>query len=522
MIESMSIILTISIMLFLSIFLSKGVNALTANEKKLSDFDKLTTQQQTKELYNQCLQSNSILNIPKVNVHGTEYTTNQNATIFMQVLDSTNQPVNNALCFLTIYYPNKTLFINNVQMMYLLNSDGLYYYDLVVPNALGVYMVSAKCNFYYNLSYSTSSKDAWVNQGSPTTNYGNDTSIVVGTILGNNITSYIQFNNLTMSSISEAYLYLYKAGSIGGGLQVELYRVTSDWNESNITWNNQPTRDGYRWDKKIMNANGWYSWNITDLLKSWANGTYPNYGIYLNHSFPTGGGTWNFTSYYSREYGGDYVPKIVVVHNKTEAITEIRGSGEMHVSNSLSCNLNITNVTTFLNITNVTTVLNVTNTTVNITNVTTVLNITNTTFDTSNITNAINSVDNNMGNNFTNTNSLIVSVNNTILATNSSIFNKLYLIQNDLTNIYNSIISTNSSLTNLINSRFDSLQIDLQTKYDSIISAINNILQQFVSLGNTILNNFVGTGQSLNRIGDTLGISPSQNCGLFDRMAGRC
>jgi hypothetical protein len=311
-------------------------------------------------------------------MHGTEYKPNDNGTVFLQLVNGSGYAINNALCSLTIYYPNKTIFKNNVEMMYLSNSDGLYYYDLVIPNALGIYMISSKCNFYYNLTYSTSSKDAWINQGLPTTNYGNDTVIAVGNISGNSITSYIQFTNPTMGSIDEAYLFLYKAGSIGSGLGVELYRVTSYWNESNITWNNQPSRNGYIWDRKIMNANGWYSWNITNLLKMWANGTYPNYGMYLNYSSPTGGGVWNFTSYYSREYGGDYVPKLFIQYSETNAINEIRGGGEIHVSSS--ADVNYTYFNREFNDTN----------------------------------NLITSVNNNMGNNFTYTNSLITTLINAV------------------------------------------------------------------------------------------------------------
>jgi hypothetical protein len=279
-----------------------------------------------------------IKNDISIQISGTEYNIGENATVFLQLLDSNKLPINDALCYLTLYYPNKTIFLNNANMMYMLSSAGLYYYDMVVPNSVGVYMVSASCDFSYNLTYINSSKDSYVVSSFPTTNYGNETVFVVGAASSGavNITSYVQFSNLTLNgNVTSAYLFLYKAGGIGSNHIVNLYRVTSEWNESNITWNNQPIVNGYIWDSKVMNANGWYSWNITNLLRGWLNGSYSNYGMYLNFTSPALG-TWNFSSFSSREYGGEYVPRILVVYESAEFISEIRGSGEIHVSDTLS------------------------------------------------------------------------------------------------------------------------------------------------------------------------------------------
>jgi hypothetical protein len=282
-----------------------------------------------------------------ISIHGTEYQVGDNATVFLQLLNATNQPINDALCYLTLYYPNKTIFLNNANMMYMLSSAGLYYYDVVAPSATGVYMVSASCDFSYNLTYINSSKDSYVISSLPTANYGNETVFVVGAASSGavNITSYVQFSNLTLNgNVTSAYLFLYKVSGIGSNLTVNLYRVTSDWNESNITWNNQPTVNGYKYDSKVMNSIGWYSWNITNLLIGWLNGTYTNYGMYLNFTSPALG-TWNFSSFSSREYGGGYVPMILVMYDSTEFISEIRGSGELHVSDTLSnltVNINVT------------------------------------------------------------------------------------------------------------------------------------------------------------------------------------
>jgi hypothetical protein len=81
----------------------------------------------------------------KIEFFGTEYNTNENATVWLQLLRN-YQPIDNSSCYITAYYPNKTIFLNNTLMFYLINSDGLYYYDLITPDVTGVYMLSARCN----------------------------------------------------------------------------------------------------------------------------------------------------------------------------------------------------------------------------------------------------------------------------------------------------------------------------------------------------------------------------------------
>jgi len=78
-------------------------------------------------------------------VLGTEYISGDNATVFIQLLDDYKQAVNDASCYLTAYYPDKTNLLNDVLMTYLSGSDGLYYYDLVAPSMEGVYMLSVGC-----------------------------------------------------------------------------------------------------------------------------------------------------------------------------------------------------------------------------------------------------------------------------------------------------------------------------------------------------------------------------------------
>ena len=88
------------------------------------------------------------MNNPSGNVllHGTEYITGDVGKMFLQFLDADNQPVNFSECFLSVWFPNDTIFFNNSLMSKLENAvDGIYYKNLNIPNVTGVYPASAKC-----------------------------------------------------------------------------------------------------------------------------------------------------------------------------------------------------------------------------------------------------------------------------------------------------------------------------------------------------------------------------------------
>jgi len=81
----------------------------------------------------------------KLKILGTDYLVNSKATAFLQLLQNNNLPINNATCILDIYFPNKTLYLENVPMNFL--TDGVYYYDWVTPDVEGVYIMTATCGY---------------------------------------------------------------------------------------------------------------------------------------------------------------------------------------------------------------------------------------------------------------------------------------------------------------------------------------------------------------------------------------
>lgn len=121
------------------------------------------------------------------------------------------------------------------------------------------------------------------------TNKGDSGYLFAGNNGFNNRT-YIQFdlnpNPLPAGAvITDARLKLYQdaililPGNFNGGL----YPVTSNWEENEITWNNQPTCS---FDTIVLptlydTVGTWVTCHIEDFVKGWLDGSITNYGLLL-------------------------------------------------------------------------------------------------------------------------------------------------------------------------------------------------------------------------------------------------
>ena len=102
----------------------------------------------------------------------TEYSPGSPGKVFVQVLDNFFKPVDNAICRLTVYYPNTTKFVDNVIMIPFEN--GLYYWDFVAPDVEGVYMTTVSCTYPSDLIVLTPSQSQY---------WYKDSSVMSGTSL---------------------------------------------------------------------------------------------------------------------------------------------------------------------------------------------------------------------------------------------------------------------------------------------------------------------------------------------------
>ncbi len=130
--------------------------------------------------------------------------------------------------------------------------------------------------------------DSEVESINPTNNYGNSSGCAVGNTATNIIRTYIKFDLSTVPAnavIVDADLKLYQWGTLGtDNFTIGLYKVTSDWDESTIDWDPQPTCSV---DAEITSditwawVATWRSWDIDTLAQAWLDGSITNYGVVL-------------------------------------------------------------------------------------------------------------------------------------------------------------------------------------------------------------------------------------------------
>lgn len=170
------------------------------------------------------------------------------------------------------------------------------------------------------------SDDARVYSGSPGTNYGSDTTIV---IRRGSTTDYYDMGFLKWdlssappaSSIATALFYIYVTEIVDGLIDdVYTYLASTDWDEDTITYNNKPSITGNNLATFDITSIGEKSNDITDTVKDWINGVTDNYGLRL---FPNT----------SHGYTGNEYARIASKENATTSyrpyllINTIKGGG---------------------------------------------------------------------------------------------------------------------------------------------------------------------------------------------------
>lgn len=166
-------------------------------------------------------------------------------------------------------------------------------------------------------------KDSYINKDSPNTNYGGLW------YLQNEHTGFTSLRESCLffpigigTGIESAVLRVYCYGS--DDKQLRIRRVTENWEEDLITWNNQPAVTG---DYGTYSAPmGWLEMDLTTLVLEWDNGTYPNYGISF---ILVGDGRAHL---YSRE--GTYPPELALTYQPTVSVIDT-------TSNTISATINV-------------------------------------------------------------------------------------------------------------------------------------------------------------------------------------
>lgn len=111
----------------------------------------------------------------------------------------------------------------------------------------------------------------------------------------------IEFTDLSALSsaatINSAKLGLYRYDAYSSNpLTLDAHQITSSWAE-NVTYSTRPSFNSTVESSVTTTTNGWYEWDVTNLVQQWIDGSATNYGVtILNHG----------TGYYQRFASSDY------------------------------------------------------------------------------------------------------------------------------------------------------------------------------------------------------------------------
>jgi len=159
------------------------------------------------------------------------------------------------------------------------------------------------------------SEDSFVRLNSPNSNYGSWNDITIGKAwnLGNYFDTsqaFIKFNISNINSnaiVSSAYLdvYQYVRSDYASGLyDIQVSKVSSNWSELGITWNNKPGFSGnYGYISVDGNPSQWfnppkkYTINVTNLVKEWVSDPSHNFGLSIQMASGNYGGFWCSRNY---------------------------------------------------------------------------------------------------------------------------------------------------------------------------------------------------------------------------------
>jgi hypothetical protein len=118
---------------------------------------------------------------------------------------------------------------------------------------------------------------------------GDSATLTIGSSTIEGFRAYLQFDLSSLPTeavIMAADLKLYQFSGFGVSgfvFPAGLYRVTESWDEDLIKLNNRPdyASSPESTISVTMGDTGWLSWDITDLLQEWLDGSIVNYGVVI-------------------------------------------------------------------------------------------------------------------------------------------------------------------------------------------------------------------------------------------------
>lgn len=135
--------------------------------------------------------------------------------------------------------------------------------------------LAGEVTLYPTADATVSYLDADMNFGSDDrVSFGNDfavTEVFLRTLM--------RFDVSSISSVTSATLYIWKAECDGCPVPYELRGVQADWVENSVTWNNKPATGDFLVSDFAFALGDWNEIDVTDLVKDWVELGVPNYGL---------------------------------------------------------------------------------------------------------------------------------------------------------------------------------------------------------------------------------------------------
>ena len=179
----------------------------------------------------------------------------------------------------------------------------------------------------YTLMF-TATKDAYVNQAFPSNNYG-----TADLYVGQQRRALVQFNLSALPAnavVVSATLELYEIWNKAAALEamsattVEVQSILASWDESTVTWSNQPVAES-QGDPiyTLVSAPTYDKMDVTKIAQAWKSGVVVNNGILIRND--------SLTPYYgfeSRNNSNTHKPRLTIVyHTCAKPLTGVSVSG---------------------------------------------------------------------------------------------------------------------------------------------------------------------------------------------------
>lgn len=271
-----------------------------------------------------------ITNQTKMRVGATEYEPFDAVKVFLQLTEG-EQPVNNALCYIDVYYPNNTKWQNNQVMVYLNGSNGLYFWTSIAPNVTGVYMIEVDCHYTY--------ESFWVYEQGELDKYPVRT-LISGVFQGGDEINLNDYDDGLYTELYSAIVGAYKVIDVYYDFNVS--EIPENVTEAVVYWmgesNGVPLMTMYYWN---WTSSGWVQLPNSLTLSGQA-GTEPSGigDILTNLIYTLNNDTiqndtirvrlYTKLSAFHSQYNNWLALRFV--YPSTETVDEIRGGGELHIT----------------------------------------------------------------------------------------------------------------------------------------------------------------------------------------------